>query len=234
MSGRLDGALRYRVRHFSPKRLRRGRAAWSALDLAYAGHAWERDCPTIVQDIKAFLVYAPDRVAFVHHGQGGHTDKRRRPSMKIRYSLATLAVAVATSPAFAKDIVQTAVDNGSFKTLAAALQQAGLVDTLKGHGPFTVFAPTDAAFAKIPKAQLDALLADKSKLTKVLTYHVLPGTVMAKDVRPGMVRTVEGSAMTVRTDGGKVMVDNATVTATDVTADNGVIHVIDTVILPNS
>jgi uncharacterized surface protein with fasciclin (FAS1) repeats len=115
---------------------------------------------------------------------------------------------------------------------AAALQQAGLVDTLKGKGPYTVFAPTDAAFAKIPKDQLDALLADKAKLTKVLTYHVVPGTVMAKDVKPGSVRTVEGSSVMVRADGGKVMVDNATVTATDVKADNGVIHVIDTVSLP--
>ena len=153
--------------------------------------------------------------------------------MTLRRSLLTAAVAaIVASPAVAKDIVQTAVDNGSFKTLAAALQQAGLVDTLKGKGPYTVFAPTDAAFAKIPKDQLDALLADKAKLAKVLTYHVVPGTVMAKDVKPGSVKTVEGSSVTVRAEGGKVMVDNATVTATDVKADNGVIHVIDTVILP--
>jgi uncharacterized surface protein with fasciclin (FAS1) repeats len=106
------------------------------------------------------------------------------------------------------------------------------VDTLKGPGPFTVFAPTDAAFAKIPKADLDALLKDKAKLTAVLTYHVVPGRVMAKDVKPGSVKTVQGSSLTVKTAGGKVMVDNATVTQTDITASNGVIHVIDSVVLP--
>lgn len=154
--------------------------------------------------------------------------------MKIRTTLAALALAVATAPAFAKDIVDTAVDAGNFKTLATALQAAGLVDTLKGKGPYTVFAPTDAAFAKIPKAQLDAILADKAKLTKILTYHVVPGAVLAKDVKPGQVKTVEGSSITVKSDGGKVMVDNATVTAVDVRADNGVIHVIDAVIMPKS
>jgi len=156
------------------------------------------------------------------------------PMTKTRTTLAALALAVAASPAFAKDIVQTAVDNGNFSTLATALQKAGLVDTLKGSGPFTVFAPTDAAFAKIPKDQLDALLADKDKLTKVLTYHVVPGRVMAADVKPGEVKTVQGSAVTISTYGGKVKVNDATVTATDVRADNGVIHVIDTVILPKS
>jgi len=136
------------------------------------------------------------------------------------------------STANAKDIVDTAVSAGTFKTLATALQAAGLVDTLKGKGPFTVFAPTDAAFAKIPKAQLDALLADKAKLTAVLTYHVVPGTVMSKDVKAGMVKTVQGSSLNVSTKGG-VKVNNANVTAVDIVADNGVIHVIDTVVLPN-
>jgi uncharacterized surface protein with fasciclin (FAS1) repeats len=131
----------------------------------------------------------------------------------------------------AKDIVDTAVAAGNFKTLATALQAAGLVDTLKGPGPFTVFAPTDAAFAKVPKADLDALLKDKAKLTAVLTYHVVPGKVMAADVKAGMVKTVQGSAITVTTNGG-VMVDGAKVTATDIAADNGVIHVIDSVIMP--
>jgi uncharacterized surface protein with fasciclin (FAS1) repeats len=136
------------------------------------------------------------------------------------------------STANAKDIVDTAVSAGTFNTLAAALQAAGLVETLKGKGPFTVFAPTDAAFAKIPKAQLDALLADKAKLTAVLTYHVVPGAVMSKDVKAGMVKTVQGSSLTVSTMGG-VKIDNAKVTAVDIVADNGVIHVIDTVVLPN-
>jgi uncharacterized surface protein with fasciclin (FAS1) repeats len=131
----------------------------------------------------------------------------------------------------AKDIVDTAVSDGNFKTLATALQAAGLVDTLKGPGPFTVFAPTDAAFAKVPKADLDALLKDKAKLTAVLTYHVVPGKVMAADVKAGKVKTVQGSELTVATSGG-VTVDNAKVTKADVTADNGVIHVIDTVVIP--
>jgi uncharacterized surface protein with fasciclin (FAS1) repeats len=131
----------------------------------------------------------------------------------------------------AKDIVDTAVAAGSFKTLATALGAAGLVDTLKGKGPFTVFAPTDEAFAKIPKADLDALLKDKAKLTAVLTYHVVPGKVMAKDVKAGQVKTVQGSSITVTTAGG-VMVDKAKVVKTDIEASNGVIHVIDTVIMP--
>ena len=141
------------------------------------------------------------------------------------------ALAASTLAVQAKDIVDTAVAAGNFKTLATALQAAGLIDTLKGKGPFTVFAPTDAAFAKVPKADLDALLKDKAKLTAVLTYHVVPGKVMAKDVKAGMVKTVQGSDITVSTTGG-VMVNNAKVTSTDIVADNGVIHVIDTVIMP--
>ena len=141
------------------------------------------------------------------------------------------ALSLAALSAQAKDIVDTAVAAGNFKTLAAALTAAGLIDTLKGKGPFTVFAPTDAAFAKIPKADLDALLADKAKLTSVLTYHVVAGKVMASDVKAGKVKTVQGSDLSVATAAG-VMVDNAKVTATDIVADNGVIHVIDSVLLP--
>ena len=128
--------------------------------------------------------------------------------------------------------MDTAVAAGSFKTLATALGAAGLVDTLKGKGPFTVFAPTDEAFAKIPKADLDALLKDKAKLTAVLTYHVVPGKVMAKDVKAGQVKTVQGSNITISTSYGDVSVNNAKVVKTDIVADNGVIHVIDTVIMP--
>ena len=149
--------------------------------------------------------------------------------MKKFFAVSLLSVAAMSVQA--KDIVDTAVGAGSFKTLAAALTAAGLIDTLKGPGPFTVFAPTDDAFAKIPKAQLDALLADKAKLTAVLTYHVVSGKVMAKDVKAGKVKTVQGSELTVATAGG-VMVDGAKVTATDIVADNGVIHVIDSVVLP--
>ena len=145
--------------------------------------------------------------------------------------LGIVASALIASNAFGKDIVDTAVSAGTFNTLATALKAAGLVETLKGPGPFTVFAPTDAAFAKIPPAQLQALLADKAKLTAVLTYHVVPGVVMSKDVKPGMVKTVQGSALSVTTMDG-VKVNDAKVTAVDIVADNGVIHVIDTVVLP--
>jgi uncharacterized surface protein with fasciclin (FAS1) repeats len=151
--------------------------------------------------------------------------------MKKTLIAAALAFGVSLA-AQAKDIVDTAVAAGEFKTLATALQAAGLVETLKGKGPFTVFAPNDAAFAKVPKDQLDALLKDKAALTKVLTYHVVPGAVMAKDVKPGRVKTVQGSELTIAVTGGAVMVDNAKVIKTDIAADNGVIHVIDSVLMP--
>lgn len=130
-----------------------------------------------------------------------------------------------------KDIVDTAVGAGKFSTLVTAIKAAGLVETLKGKGPFTVFAPTDEAFAKIPKADLDALLKDKTKLTAVLTYHVLPAMVMAKDVNAGDAPTVNGKPLKISTEKG-VMVNDAKVTATDIKASNGVIHVIDTVLIP--
>ena len=146
--------------------------------------------------------------------------------------LAGTAIALAFNVAHAADIVDTAKSAGSFNTLVTAVQAAGLVDTLKGPGPFTVFAPTDEAFAKIPKAKLEALLKDKAVLTKVLTYHVVPGKVMAADVKPGEVKTVEGSSIKVAAKDGNVMVDKARVVKTDVAADNGVIHAIDSVIMP--
>lgn len=133
------------------------------------------------------------------------------------------------------DIVDTAVAAGSFKTLAAALTAAGLIDTLKGPGPFTVFAPTDAAFAKLPAGTVDDLLKpeNKAKLTSVLTYHVVPGKVKAADVvKLTEAKTVQGQSVKIMVADGKVKVDGATVTATDVMASNGVIHVIDSVILP--
>lgn len=132
----------------------------------------------------------------------------------------------------AKDIVDTAIAAGSFKTLTTALNAAGLVDTLKGKGPFTVLAPTDKAFAKIPKADLEALLKDKAKLTAVLTYHVVPGKIMAKDVKVGQFKSLQGSNLIVATNYGTVTVNNAKVIKTDIEASNGVIHVIDSVILP--
>jgi len=146
--------------------------------------------------------------------------------------IAGAALAVATSIAFAADIVDTAVSAGQFKTLVKAVQEAGLVDTLKGDGPFTVFAPTDEAFAKLPAGTLEALLKDKKKLAMILTYHVVPGKLMAAQVRPGQLTTVEGQALTVSSSYGVVMVDNAKVVKTDIVASNGVIHLIDTVVLP--
>ena len=150
--------------------------------------------------------------------------------MKKYFITSVLAFGLACS-AQAKDIVDTAVGAGSFTTLVTALKAADLVPTLKGKGPFTVFAPTDAAFAKIPKADLDALLKDKAKLSAVLTYHVVPGKVMAADLKAGKVKTVQGSSLMVATKGG-VMVDAAKVSQADIAADNGVIHVIDTVLMP--
>jgi uncharacterized surface protein with fasciclin (FAS1) repeats len=149
--------------------------------------------------------------------------KKLIPALFVSFTMA--------SAVHAADIVDTAVAAGNFKTLATALKAAGLVETLKGPGPFTVFAPTDAAFAKIPPEQLQALLKDKAKLTAVLTYHVVPGKVMAADVKAGKVKTVQGGELTVATAGG-VTVDKAKVTAVDIVADNGVIHVIDSVVLP--
>jgi uncharacterized surface protein with fasciclin (FAS1) repeats len=145
--------------------------------------------------------------------------------------IAAAAIALAALSAQAADIVDTAVAAGHFKTLVTALKAAGLVDTLKGKGPFTVFAPTDDAFAKIPKADLDALLANKAKLKSVLTYHVVSGKVMSTDIKPGMVKSVQGEKLTIGTVGG-VTVDKAKVVAADVAADNGVIHAIDTVLMP--
>ena len=146
---------------------------------------------------------------------------------------APVASASAQASAPSKDIVTTAVEAGSFKTLAAALQAAGLVETLQGKGPFTVFAPTDAAFAKLPAGTVEALLKDKAKLTAILTYHVVPGKVEAKDVvKLSSAKTVNGQSVAIKVVDGKVQVDGATVTGADVQASNGVIHVIDTVILP--
>jgi uncharacterized surface protein with fasciclin (FAS1) repeats len=138
-----------------------------------------------------------------------------------------------TTTSATADIVDTAVAAGSFKTLAAALQAAGLVDALKGEGPFTVFAPTDEAFAKLPAADLNALLADKAALTKVLTYHVVSGTVLAADVvKLNKATTLEGSTVNIKANKQGVRVNKANVIATDILASNGVIHVIDEVLLP--
>lgn len=147
-----------------------------------------------------------------------------------------LPMAFAAVSAKAADIVDTAVSAGSFKTLVAAVQAAGLVETLKGKGPFTVFAPTDEAFAKLPAGTVETLLKpeNKARLQAVLTYHVVPGKVMAADVKAGeqMIGTVQGGKLNVTGSGGGVTVNDAKVVKADIVADNGVIHVIDKVVLP--
>ena len=158
--------------------------------------------------------------------------------MTLRFAVPTLAILlaspalVAAAPAAKADIVDTAISAGSFKTLTAALNAAGLVDTLKGKGPFTVFAPTDEAFAKLPAGTVEALLKDIPKLTAILTYHVVPGQVTAKDVvKLTSAKTVQGQSLTINASSG-VKVDGANVVTADVMASNGVIHVIDAVVLP--
>jgi uncharacterized surface protein with fasciclin (FAS1) repeats len=163
--------------------------------------------------------------------------------LKNTFAFATVAAVVLTVAASGttavraetRDVVDTAIAAGSFKTLAKALDAAGLVTTLKGVGPFTVFAPTDEAFAKLPDGTLETLLKpeNKEKLRRILTYHVVAGTVMASDVvKLQSAKAVSGDTITVKVKDGVVHVDNATVTSADVLASNGVIHVIDSVILP--
>ncbi len=143
------------------------------------------------------------------------------------------AGSVAAEEPATKDIVDTAVGAGSFKTLVTAVKAAELVETLKGKGPFTVFAPTDEAFAKIPKDKLEALLKDKKALAAVLTYHVVPGKVMAADVvKLDSAKTVQGKSLNIATKDGKVTVNGVNVVKTDIVCKNGVIHVIDAVLLP--
>ena len=159
--------------------------------------------------------------------------------MAIKQSLfAGMAVVAMASPAVAADIVDTASSNGSFTTLVAAVKAAGLADTLKGPGPFTVFAPTDEAFKKLPAGTVENLLKpeNKAQLTKILTYHVVPGKVMAADIKGKATnaKTVEGSNLAIDATGSAVKVGNASVSAADVTASNGVIHVIDTVVMPKT
>jgi uncharacterized surface protein with fasciclin (FAS1) repeats len=157
----------------------------------------------------------------------------------MRQFLASLFVLAIAAPAFAadKDIVDTAVEAGQFKTLVAAVKAAGLVDTLKGEGPFTVLAPTDEAFKKLPAGTVESLLKpeNKDKLIAILTYHVIPAKAMAADVVKldgKSVKTVQGSSVKIDVEGKTVMIENAKVIKADIACSNGVIHVIDTVILP--
>jgi uncharacterized surface protein with fasciclin (FAS1) repeats len=152
--------------------------------------------------------------------------------LPIRLAVAALTLVAGQAAHASQDIVDTAVGAGQFGTLVTAVKAAGLVDTLKGPGPFTVFAPTDAAFAKLPAGTVDALLKDPAKLRAVLTYHVVAGKVMARDVRTGEAKTVNGQSVALEAEGGKVRVNGANVVKADVAATNGVIHAIDSVILP--
>jgi len=144
--------------------------------------------------------------------------------------LATLLALGISNAAFADDLVEVAVADGSLKTLVTALQAAGLADTLKGAGPFTVFAPNDAAFAKLPKAQLDALLKDKAALTKLLTYHVVAAKITAADVQAGKVKSIEGHDLTLDVTEGVKVNGVSVVPGGDIQADNGEIHIVDTVL----
>ena len=146
----------------------------------------------------------------------------------------TLMLPLAQAADKPSDIVAVASSAGSFKTLVAAVKAAGLVETLQGKGPFTVFAPTDEAFAKLPAGTVESLLKpeNKEKLVAILTYHVVAGKVMAADVKTMKAKTVNGKELSIKVEGGAVTVDNAKVVKTDVAASNGVIHVIDTVVLP--
>ena len=150
----------------------------------------------------------------------------------IALTAATTMATGAFAAGHSKDIVDTAVEAGTFTTLVAAVEAAGLVETQKGEGPFTVFAPTDEAFAALPEGTVEGLLADPEALAAILTYHVVAGKVMSGDLSDGMMAaTVNGAEITIGTEGG-VTVDGANVVAADIEASNGVIHVIDAVIIP--
>ncbi|HYD96068.1 MAG TPA: fasciclin domain-containing protein [Noviherbaspirillum sp.] len=154
----------------------------------------------------------------------------------MKRSCATLASTVAlsflVSNAWSADLVETASTSGSFKTFLAAAKAAGIAETLKNSGPYTVFAPSDYAFNQLPPGTVDSLMKDKARLAEILSHHVIPGKVMVADVKPGKVKTIQGDELVLKSDNGKVTVDNANVVQSDMMADNGVIHEIDTVVLP--
>ena len=144
---------------------------------------------------------------------------------------AAIALLTAGPGATAADLVETATTSGSFKTFLAAANAAGMTETLKKSGPYTVFAPSDSAFNQLPPGTVDSLMKDKAKLAEILSHHVIPGKVTVADVKPGKVQTLQGDTVTLKSDNGKVTVDNANVIQSDLMADNGVIHEIDAVVL---
>ncbi|MES2538588.1 MAG: fasciclin domain-containing protein [Pseudomonadota bacterium] len=154
--------------------------------------------------------------------------------MKKYFSAILLAAAlgVGIGPLYAADIVDTAAADGSFKIFVAALKTSGLDKTLKGAGPYTLFAPTDSAFEKLPAGAWERISKDKTRLSRVLAYHVIPGAVLVAEVKPGKTKTIQGESLALTSDNGKVTVNGANVTQSDIAADNGVIHAIDALALP--
>lgn len=146
--------------------------------------------------------------------------------------VSTLFLSSLASSVWAADIVETASTSGSFKTFLAAAKAAGITETLKNSGPYTVFAPSDAAFNQLPPGTVSSLMKDKEKLVEILSHHVIPGKVTVAEVKPGAVQTIRGDTVTLKSDNGKITVDNANVVQSDMMADNGVIHEIDAVVLP--
>lgn len=152
--------------------------------------------------------------------------------MKRFLTVSSLLFALSSNQALAADLIETASTSATFKTFLAAAKTSGIAEKLKTDGPYTVFAPSDSAFKKLPTDTLDSLMKDKEKLAGVLAHHVIPGKIMVAEVKPGPAKTMQGDVVTLKSDNGKVTVDNANVTQSDLIADNGVIHEIDTVILP--
>lgn len=146
--------------------------------------------------------------------------------------VSTIALTTFSASAWAADLVETASTSGSFKTFLAAAKAAGMDETLKNSGPYTVFAPSDSAFNQLPPGTVSSLMKDKAKLAEMLAHHVIPGKVTVADVKPGKVQTIQGDTVTLKSDNGKVTVENANVIQSDMMADNGVIHEIDAVVLP--
>jgi uncharacterized surface protein with fasciclin (FAS1) repeats len=161
-----------------------------------------------------------------------HSNKEWLMIKSLYTTVTGILLAFAAAFSMAADLIETASTSGETKTFAKAIETAGIRDSLKHNGPYTIFAPDDAAFAKLPPETRNALMKDKARLAKVLAHHVIPGKVLVAEVKPGKVKTLGGDEVMLRSDNGKVTVDDANVTLSDVTADNGVIHVIDTVILP--
>lgn len=146
--------------------------------------------------------------------------------------LLSMLLSLAPHAAGAADLVDTAITSGNFKTFVAAVKAAGFTESLRSSGPYTVFAPSDEAFARLPPGAWEALVRDKARLAKVVTYLVIPGKVLVADVKPGKTKTLEGTQILIKSDNGRVTVDDATVTESDIVADNGVLHAIDTVAMP--